>query len=187
MRRPSRLSKELRNPTFGESSTRRASCVDLLRSTSRTTWSQGPRKYEDIHDGFSSAWQTTEIQFASHESPLRFLGMEVKVVLSDEGDAPWTRRCTSKKFFDGTRLGYDRSPAFRRRRNRDVPQNPTSSFPGAYEKAEPTTEAQSPVLAGLARPERAATIGRKELHEGLEVALPHRPRTFLHHLHGQQL
>ena len=113
--------------------------MDLLRSTSRTTWSQAPRKYEDIHDGFSTTWQTTEIQFATHESPLRFSGMEVKVVLSDEGDTPWTRRGTSKKFFDGARLGYDRSPAFRRRRNRDVPQNQTSSFPRAYEKAEPTT------------------------------------------------
>ena len=41
---------------------------------------------QDVHDWFSSTWQTTEVQFATHENSLRFLGMEMRVVLNDAGD-----------------------------------------------------------------------------------------------------
>ncbi|CAE7308079.1 RE1, partial [Symbiodinium sp. KB8] len=47
----------------------------------------GPKNVcQDVHDWFSSTWQTTEVQFATAENPLRFLGMEMKVVLNNEGD-----------------------------------------------------------------------------------------------------
>ena len=46
----------------------------------------GPRNVcDDVHNWFSSTWQTTEIQHATAESPLRILGMQMKVVTKDEG------------------------------------------------------------------------------------------------------
>ena len=41
---------------------------------------------QDVHDWFSSTWQTTEVQFATHENSLRFLEMEMRVVQNDAGD-----------------------------------------------------------------------------------------------------
>eukprot|EP00439_Symbiodinium_sp_Y106_P060055 s2743_g8.t2 len=40
---------------------------------------------EDVHEWFSTAWQTTEIQYAAKENSIRFLGMEIQAV----EDAKW--------------------------------------------------------------------------------------------------
>ncbi|CAE7767290.1 RE2 [Symbiodinium sp. CCMP2592] len=47
----------------------------------------GPKEVcEDVHMWFSTTWQTTEIQFATKENAIRFLGMEIRSVENDNGD-----------------------------------------------------------------------------------------------------
>ncbi|CAE7800726.1 GIP [Symbiodinium sp. CCMP2592] len=47
----------------------------------------GPREVcEDVHAWFSTTWQTTDIQFATKENAIRFLGMEIRSVENDNGD-----------------------------------------------------------------------------------------------------
>ena len=40
---------------------------------------------EDVHEWFSTTWQTTDIQYAAKENSIRFLGMEIQAV----EDAKW--------------------------------------------------------------------------------------------------
>ena len=46
----------------------------------------GPKDIcEDVHEWFSTTWQTTEIQYATKENSIRFLGMEIRAVEDDNG------------------------------------------------------------------------------------------------------
>ena len=141
---------------------------------------------QDVHNWFSSTWQTTEVQFATLETSLRFLGMEMRVVLNEAGD------------FDGYSLdqeGYIQEVL----RHHEVGERQVSTIPAAKDwmSLDPSTfpetyddrslkEAQSLTgeLAWLAQrtrpdlgftvsvmgtlmskdPERAAMIGRKALN-----------------------
>ena len=41
---------------------------------------------EDVHEWFSTTWQTTEIQYATAENSIRFLGMEIRAIESEDGE-----------------------------------------------------------------------------------------------------
>ena len=40
---------------------------------------------EDVHEWFSTTWQTTEIQYAAAENSIRFLGMEIRAIEPKDG------------------------------------------------------------------------------------------------------
>ena len=47
----------------------------------------GPKDIcEDVHEWFSTTWQTTEIQYATKENSIRFLGMEIRAVEDDNSE-----------------------------------------------------------------------------------------------------
>ncbi|CAE7467884.1 unnamed protein product, partial [Symbiodinium sp. KB8] len=107
---------------------------------------------QDVHDWFSSTWQTTEVQFATPESSLRFLGMEMRVVLNDAGD------------FEGYSLdqeGYIQEVL----RHHEVGERQVSTIPAAKDwmSLDPSTFPESYDDQSLKDPERAAMIGRKAL------------------------
>ena len=46
----------------------------------------GPKEIcEDVHEWFSTTWQTTEIQYATPENSIRFLGMEISAIEDNDG------------------------------------------------------------------------------------------------------
>ena len=166
----------------------------------------------DIHQWFSTTWETTQPSWATPTTAVRFLGMEIKQCLSMEGEIEGytlDQEGYIEELLRHHGVGeHEKSliPAQKELMTLDPTQFPTSYTPAELKQAQSMTGELAwlaqrcrpdltyvvSIMGSLATrdPARVALIGHKALperREGMEDALQHGWSPCTYHLHRQQL